>query len=98
MEPENAMDKYAIAVINNDTMVGHVMKGESGKFAKTIFYFLRSDELNSCTAIVTGRAVNKEDGKCRQIPCKLTLSGCKILKNLINLFNTYNIDTLYFCI
>ena len=68
MEPENVMDKYAVAVINNDTVVGHLMKGESGKFAKTIFYFLRSDELNSCTAVVTGRAVNIKDGKGMQIP------------------------------
>ena len=67
------MDKYAVAVINNDTVVGHLMKGESGKFAKT-----RSDELNSCIAVATGRAVNKKDGKGIQIPCKLTLSGSKI--------------------
>ena len=78
MVPENVMDKYTVAVINNDTEVGHLMKGEGGKFAKTIFYFLRSDELNSCTSVVTGRAVNKKDGKGIQIPCKLTLSGSKI--------------------
>ena len=72
------MDKYAVAVINNDTVVGHLMKGESGKFAKTIFHFLRSDELNSCTAVVTGLAVNKKDGKGIQIPYKLTLSWSKI--------------------
>ena len=78
MEPENVMDKYAVAVINNDTVVGHLMKGESGKFVTTIFYFLRLDELNSCTAVVTGRAVNKKEGKGIQIPCKLTSSGSKI--------------------
>ena len=47
MEPEKVMDKYAVAVINNDTLVGHLMKGESGKFAKTIFYFLRSDKFHA---------------------------------------------------
>ena len=79
MEPVNVMEKYAVAVINNDAVVGHLMKEwGSSKFAKTIFYFLRSDDLNSCTAVVTGRAVNKKDGKGIQIPCKLTLSGSKI--------------------
>ena len=74
----NVMDKYAVAVISNDTVVCQLMKGESGKFVKPMFYFLRSDELNSYTAVVTGSAVNKKDGKGRQIPCKLTLSGSKI--------------------
>ena len=70
-EPENALGKYAVAVIKNGSVVGHLMKGESDKFAKTIFYFLRLDELNSCTAVVTGK--NKEDGMRMQIPCKLIL-------------------------
>ena len=47
------------------------MKGESSKFGKTIFYFLRSNELNSFTAVVTGKAVNKKDGRGIQILCKL---------------------------
>ena len=43
MEPENAMDKYAVAVINNDSGWSSDEGGKSGKFSKTIFYFLRSD-------------------------------------------------------
>lgn len=71
MEPENAFKKYVVAVIKNGSVVGHLMKGESGKFPKTIFYFLRLDELNSCTAVVTGK--NKEGGMRMQIPSKLML-------------------------
>ena len=46
MELKNILDKYAVSVIKNGSGVGHLMKGESGKFAKTIFYFLRSEEVN----------------------------------------------------
>ena len=27
VEPENVMDKYPVAIINKDTVVGHLMKG-----------------------------------------------------------------------
>ena len=96
MEPENVMVKYAVAVINNDTVVGHLMKGESGKFAKTISYFLRLVELNSCTGVVTGRAVNKKAGRLREGYTNSMQSDIKreqvSLKNFRNLFNTCNID------
>ena len=39
MEPDNAVDKYAAAVMNTDRNVGHLMKGKRGKFAKTVFFF-----------------------------------------------------------
>ena len=45
-EPTNSVDKYAVFV-KRDTcnlIVGHLPLGKSGKFAKTVFYFLRSDE------------------------------------------------------
>ena len=29
MEPDNVVDKYAVAVINKDRVVGHLMKGKS---------------------------------------------------------------------
>ena len=59
MEPDNAVDKYAVAVINKDRVIGHLMKGKSGEFAKTVFFFLRTDETNLATAKITGKAVNK---------------------------------------
>ena len=47
------MDKYAVCVKKENKIVGHLPLGKSGKFAKTIFYFLRTDEpsqfmQNSC--------------------------------------------------
>ena len=54
-EPDNPMDKYAVFVKKENKIVGHL---PLGKFAKTIFYFLRADELSSCKIVVTGKPVN----------------------------------------
>lgn len=39
MEPENIVGKYAVAVIKKNKVVGHLMNGKSGKFAKTFLFF-----------------------------------------------------------
>lgn len=52
-EPDNPVDKYAVCVMQDqETIVGHLKKEKSGRFAKTIFYFLRVDNRNSCIVIV----------------------------------------------
>ena len=38
--------------------VEHLPLGIPGKFAKTIFYFLEPDELNSCKIVITGKSAN----------------------------------------
>ena len=49
-EPENPVDKYAVCLkTSNGTIVGHLKKGKSGRFAKTIFYYLRSHPQVNCT-------------------------------------------------
>ena len=77
MDPDNAVDKYALAVMNKDRVVGHLMKGKSGKFAKTVFFFLRTDKINSATVKITGKAVNKGKGTGKKIPCSITFTGNK---------------------
>ena len=62
LEPENVVDKYALCVMLGDEIIGHLKKGRTGRFAKTVFYFLRADEKGSCTAKVKGKAVNLGDG------------------------------------
>ena len=42
MEPENIVDNYAVAIIKKGKIVGHLMNGKSGKFVKTVCYFLRA--------------------------------------------------------
>ena len=54
-EPQNIVDKYAVSVTKAGKVVGHLMKGKTGRFAKIIFYFMRADKQNSCTTVVTGR-------------------------------------------
>ena len=62
MEPDNVVDKYSVAVINKDRVVGHLMKEKSGQFAKTLFFFLRTDTINSATVEITWKAVNEGKG------------------------------------
>ena len=75
MEPENREDKYAVAVIDRESrIVGHLPKGTSGKYAKTVFFFLRADALNICSVEVTAKAVNLGDGKGMS-PLQINLQG-----------------------
>ena len=77
-EPENPVDKYAVCLkTSNGTTVGHLKKGKSGRFAKTIFYFLRSHSQASCTAKVTGKRFNLGGGEGLQVPCILQFTGEK---------------------
>ena len=64
-------------------MVGHLPLGENGKFAKTIFYFLRVDPYGKCNITVTGKAVNLDDGGGMQVPCILHLSGQKTVVEIL---------------
>ena len=52
MQPENRIDKFAVYVKKDQTVVGHFKKVGSGKFTKTIFYFFRSDTYCNCYAEV----------------------------------------------
>ena len=61
-EPDNPLDKFAVAVKKNQNTVGHLKKGKTGRFAKTLFYFLRSDPYLKCHAKVTWKRCNLGDG------------------------------------
>ena len=67
-EPEHEYDKYAVAVERYGDVVGHLSKGRSAHFAKTVSYFLRASNENCCQVEVTGKRVNLGDGKGLQIP------------------------------
>ena len=76
MEPQNKVDKYAVAVADNENnLIGHLPKGKSGKYAKTMFYFLKTDPLNICLAKITEKAVNLGDNRGMRIPCLLQFTG-----------------------
>ena len=44
VEPKNKEDKFAVAIIKDDCLGGHLPKETTGKFAKIIFYFLQAYE------------------------------------------------------
>ena len=70
MEPTNKKDKFAVTVIRHkNSVVGHLMKGKSGQFAKTIFYFLEAVKYHGCSVHVTGKAANQRDDKGMKISC-----------------------------
>ena len=81
MEPRNKVNKYAVAVVDN--VIGHLLKGKIGKYAITMFYFLKTDPLNICHVKITGKAVNWGDSKGMRIPCLLQITGnCKMINIL----------------
>ena len=72
MEPTNRPDKYAVAVKGKDgDVIVHLPLGKSGKFAKTFFYFLKSDKNHHCKITVTGKVTNAGDGLGMKVPCQL---------------------------
>ena len=69
-------------VEKDQTVVGHLKKGDSGKFAKTIFYFVRSDTYCQCYTEVSGKRCNLKDGKGLQVSCKIIIT---VQKNYVNI-------------
>ena len=76
-EPENEIDKYAVAVTKDARVIGHLKKGKTGRYAKTVFYFLRANPRNAASITVTWKRVNFEDGQYLQIPCTILFKGEK---------------------
>ena len=74
-ELDNPMDKFVVTVKKNQNIEGHLKKGKTGRFAKTLFYFLRSDSYSKCHAKVTWKRCNLGDGDGLQVPCILNISG-----------------------
>ena len=58
LEPENVVDIPAVAVEKEGQIAGHLSRRNSGRFAKTAFYFLRSNNENICQVQVPGEKVN----------------------------------------
>ena len=54
---------------HNGVIVGHLILGKTGRFAKIIFYFLRGHTDSKCEVIITDKRVNLGDKKGMQVPC-----------------------------
>ena len=89
-EPGNEIDKYAVAVTKDARVIGHLKKGKTGRNAKTVFYFVRANKMNTASITVTGKRVNFGDGQGLQIPCTISFKGeekyIEVLKKQLNLY------------
>ena len=57
-KPSNVVDEYDGAV------VGHLKRGKSWHFAKTILYFIETEQHSSCSVVIKAdKAVNFGDGE-----------------------------------
>ena len=83
VEPKNKEDKFAVTVMKDDCLVGHLQKEKTGRFAKIIFYFLHACNLNTCSVEITGKAINQGDGKGMKVPCKLYFSADDSFINIL---------------
>ena len=72
-EPNNDKDKHAVAVLNDDVIVGHVPYNLAPRFPQ----YLRR-EVNKAFAEVTGEKVNRGAGYGLEIPCVYRLHGPKV--------------------
>ena len=81
MEPQNKVDKHAVAAVDNENnVIGHLPKGKSGECAKTMFYFLKTVPFNIFCFKVNGRAVSN---KGMRIPCLLKFTGNFKMMNVL---------------
>ena len=91
MEPLNPEDPYAICVMKNGSIVGHLEKGTSERFSQITFFFLRADRSASCRIIIMCHPVNLGDGKGQKVPCRLIFRGksrlIAILQEQLNLLS-----------
>ena len=82
-------DKYAVAIFRGgrNKVIDHLPLGKSGKFAKTIFYFLKAAKENRCQIIVLGKVVNKSDVLRMKLPSGLIFTAeekyIEILKEML---------------
>ena len=74
-EQDNPVGKFAVAVKKNQNIVEHLQKGKTGRFVKTLLYFLRSDPYSKFHAKVTWKRCILGDGDGLQVPCILYISG-----------------------
>ena len=68
MKPDKCVDKFAVCVEKDQTLVGHLKEENSGKFANKNFYFIRSDTYCNCYAEVSGKRHNLKVGEGLKVP------------------------------
>lgn len=75
MELHNVVDKYAAYLKKENVVVDHLLLRNTGKFPKTIFYFLHADQYVTCEAIIAGKSINLGNRDGMQVPCNIRITG-----------------------
>lgn len=63
-----------MAVEKEQQIVGHLSKGESGRFTKTIFYIIRVNHGNPSQVELQGKRGNLDNREGLQVSCTLQFS------------------------
>ena len=69
-EPENEIDKYAVAVTKDARVIGHLKKGKTGWYAKTVFYFLELIQRTLLVLLSRGKGLTLEMDKACKFPAQ----------------------------
>ena len=94
MEPTNKKDKFTVAVIGDQgTIIGHLLTGRDGRFAKTSFYFLRASKYHCCRVQVEGKAIIQGDDKGVKVPCTLLFTGQSEFVDILS----HELKNMYVC-
>ena len=72
---ETSLQPHYDVLFLGESVVGHLIKGKSGRFAKTIFYFLWTSTYHGCRVRVTDKAINQDDDKGMKISFILIFKG-----------------------
>ena len=64
-----------MAVAKDARVIGHLKKGKTGQYVKTVFYFLRPNPMNTVSITVTGKRIKFGDGQGLQIRCTILFKG-----------------------
>ena len=59
-EPETKIDKYVVAVTKDAEVIGNLKKGKTGRYAKTVFYFLRVNPMKTVSITGTGNSLSQK--------------------------------------
>ena len=51
------------------------LEGKTGQYAKSVFYLLQANPMNTASITVTGKKVNFGGGQGLQIPCTILFKG-----------------------
>ena len=81
IEPNNPVNKHAACMRKTEKVVGHLKNGAAGRFAKTIFFFLKGGLYLKAKTATSERRCNPGEGL--QVPCKLKLVGLQKCTDLL---------------